>query len=67
MIFPRLALHQGHGDAAFLAVEGAFRAIFDGRLGELDWPETRPLCDGAQAFADIRQGRVAAPKILLIP
>ncbi len=43
------------------------QAIFDGRLGELDWPETRPLCDGAQAFADIREGRVAAPKIVLIP
>ncbi|SEF74245.1 hypothetical protein SAMN05421751_10454 [Jhaorihella thermophila] len=67
MIFPRFALHQGHGDAAILAVEGTFRATFEGRPGDLDWPETRPLCDGDQAFADIRQGRVAGPKIFLIP
>jgi len=43
------------------------QAIFDGRLGALDWPEARPLRDGAAAFADIRAGRVAAPKIMLIP
>jgi threonine dehydrogenase-like Zn-dependent dehydrogenase len=43
------------------------QAIFDGRLGPLDWVETRPLADGAQAFADIRSGAVAVPKILLVP
>ena len=42
-------------------------AMFDGRLGALDWIETRPLSDGASAFADIRAGRVAAPKIILKP
>lgn len=42
-------------------------AIFDGRLGALDWPEIRPLADGARAFADIRAGRAAAPKIILKP
>jgi threonine dehydrogenase-like Zn-dependent dehydrogenase len=42
-------------------------AIFDGRLGPLDWTETRPLSEGAQAFADIRAGVVAAPKIILSP
>jgi len=42
-------------------------AIFDGRLGALDWTETRPLSQGAQAFADLRAGRVAAPKIVLDP
>ncbi|MDA8870185.1 alcohol dehydrogenase catalytic domain-containing protein [Rhizobiaceae bacterium] len=42
-------------------------AIFDGRLGALDWTERRPLSQGAQAFADIRAGRVAAPKIILEP
>ncbi|MBM7069004.1 alcohol dehydrogenase catalytic domain-containing protein [Actibacterium sp. 188UL27-1] len=42
-------------------------AIFDGRLGALDWVEHRPLSDGAQAFADIRAGQVAAPKIILHP
>jgi len=43
------------------------QAIFDGRLGPLDWPESRPLAEGARAFADIRHGRVAAPKIILTP
>ncbi|WP_299846481.1 alcohol dehydrogenase catalytic domain-containing protein [uncultured Roseovarius sp.] len=42
-------------------------AIFDGRLGPLDWVDTRPLADGAQAFADIRAGRVPNPKIILTP
>lgn len=42
-------------------------AMFDGRLGRLDWTEIRPLDDGAQAFSDIREGRVAAPKIILKP
>ncbi|RMF40766.1 MAG: galactitol-1-phosphate 5-dehydrogenase [Alphaproteobacteria bacterium] len=42
-------------------------AIFDGRLGALDWPEERPLADGPAAFADIHAGRAAAPKIVLLP
>ena len=42
-------------------------AMFDGRLGALDWTETRALSDGATAFADIRAGHTAAPKILLKP
>ena len=43
------------------------QAIFDGRLGALDWFESRPLAQGAAAFADIRAGRTAAPKIILDP
>lgn len=43
------------------------QAIFDGKLGSLEWPERRPLSDGASAFADIRAGKVAAPKIILEP
>ena len=42
-------------------------AIFDGSLGALDWPEIRPLAEGARAFADIKAGRAAAPKIILTP
>ena len=42
-------------------------AMADGRLGTLDWTEARPLAEGARAFADIRAGRVAAPKIVLQP
>jgi L-gulonate 5-dehydrogenase len=43
------------------------QAIFDGRLGALDWTETRPLSDGFAAFQDLRRGQVAAPKIVLTP
>lgn len=43
------------------------QAIFDGRLGPLNWFEERALADGAQAFHDLRTGAVAAPKIILTP
>lgn len=43
------------------------QAIFDGRLGSLDWVEERALSEGARAFSDIRSGVVAAPKIILTP
>ena len=43
------------------------QAIFDGRLGALNWTETRALDDGARAFADLRAHAVAAPKIVLDP
>ncbi len=43
------------------------QAIFDGRLGALDWFEIRSLEQGAQAFRDLRSATVAAPKIVLDP
>lgn len=43
------------------------RAMFDGRLGPLDWIETRALSDGAAAFHALRHGEVAPPKIILNP
>lgn len=42
-------------------------ALFDGRLGPLDWTQIRRLADGPSAFADIRAGKVAMPKIILNP
>lgn len=42
-------------------------AIFNGRLGALDWTEHRPLSEGAAAFSDLRNGQVASPKIILSP
>lgn len=42
-------------------------ALFDGRLGNLNWTEERPLSEGQRAFEDIRAGKVAAPKIVLVP
>ncbi|NNE52792.1 MAG: alcohol dehydrogenase catalytic domain-containing protein [Sulfitobacter sp.] len=43
------------------------QAIFEGRLGPLDWVETRTLQEGAEAFRELRAGKVAAPKIVLNP
>ena len=43
------------------------QAIFDGRLGPLDWIETRALSDGSDAFKALLAGEVAAPKIVLDP
>ena len=42
-------------------------AIYDGRLGPLDWCDHRPLSDGATAFRNLRAGTVAEPKIILKP
>ena len=42
-------------------------AIFDGSLGPLDWTASRPLAEGADAFAQIRAGAIAAPKTILHP
>lgn len=42
-------------------------AIFENRLGPLDWFEERALSEGDQAFRDLRKGAVAAPKIILDP
>lgn len=42
-------------------------AIFDGRLGTLDWAETRSLEEGASAFSELLDGRASAPKIILKP
>ncbi len=42
-------------------------ALFDGRLGPLDWTQTRPLAEGTSAFADLRAGKVVTPKIILAP
>ena len=43
------------------------RLLIGGRFGALDWLETRPLSEGAQAVAGLDAGRVAAAKIILIP
>ena len=43
------------------------KAIFDGRLGSLDWIERRPLSEGNRAFSEIREGKVPSPKIVLSP
>lgn len=45
----------------------AARKLASGALGELGWVETRPMSAGAQTFAELLAGRVAAPKVVLLP
>jgi alcohol dehydrogenase len=40
--------------------------LHSGALGSLGWIESRPLADGAEAFAELLQGECAAPKIVLL-
>ena len=42
-------------------------AIFNGSFGSLDWYQTRPLSEGDEAFEQILNGEIAAPKIVLNP
>jgi 2-desacetyl-2-hydroxyethyl bacteriochlorophyllide A dehydrogenase len=48
-------------------VRAAAQAIESGLVGNLDWVETRPLSEGAQAFSDLHEGRCASAKIVLVP
>lgn len=39
--------------------------LHSGALGKLDWSATRPLAEGAAAFAELLAGECAAPKVIL--
>lgn len=57
------------GNYTYSAVDlrAAIHALYQGALGPLDWVETRALSEGASAFREIHEGKVAAPKIVLRP
>ena len=48
-------------------MQQALKALQSGQLGELEWLETRPLSQGQEAFENLLAGKVAAPKIILLP
>lgn len=48
-------------------LHASLAALADGRLGPLDWIESRDLADGGKAFEDLHQGASRAAKILLRP
>ena len=48
-------------------LRASLAALYDGRLGTLDWIEERPLAEGGLAFRDLDAGRSAAAKIVLRP
>ena len=50
-----------------LDLRRALATLASGALGPLDWIETRPLADGAQAFADFDRGSTRAVKLVLQP
>lgn len=48
-------------------LQSSLDLLADAALGSLDWVETRPLSEGAEAFQDIHHARTPAPKIVLLP
>lgn len=66
----RMTLQEIGFFGTYTYTDAAFRetaaAIFDGRFGPLDWPETRSLAEGPQAFLDQKAGLVAAPKTVFL-
>jgi alcohol dehydrogenase len=48
-------------------LRASLAALHDGRLGNLDWIEQRPLSQGGEAFNDLDANRTAAAKIILRP
>lgn len=42
-------------------------AMFDGKLGSLDWFESQPLSQGARIFRELNEGKVSTPKVILVP
>lgn len=48
-------------------LRAAVVALHSGKLGNLDWAESRPLAEGARAFEDLDKGRTAAAKLVLLP
>ncbi len=45
----------------------AIDLLHSGAIGSLDWVETRSLADGAEAFREMHEGRMASPKVVLKP
>ena len=43
------------------------KAIFENKLGQLDWIDVRPLKDGQKSFNEILKGEASSPKIILKP
>lgn len=48
-------------------LRASLAALYDGRLGSLDWVEERPLAEGGRAFLDLDRGATPAAKIVLRP
>ncbi|MDD1779960.1 alcohol dehydrogenase catalytic domain-containing protein [Enterovibrio sp. ZSDZ35] len=47
--------------------KATLEAMHNGALGALDWIQERPLNEGADAFEDLLNGRIAAAKVVLRP
>jgi alcohol dehydrogenase len=48
-------------------LQATVASLARGVFGDLSWVARRPLADGAQAFDDLHQGRLAAAKVVLEP
>jgi 2-desacetyl-2-hydroxyethyl bacteriochlorophyllide A dehydrogenase len=43
------------------------KALYRGAFGALEWVETRPMSEGAQAFNDLEAGRTSSAKVVMVP
>lgn len=57
----------GNYTYSVLDLKAAIDLLYSGAFGSLDWVEQRPLSEGAEAFREIHEGKVAAPKVVLTP
>ncbi len=57
----------GIGNYPTIALFASVRILESGTLGDLSWVELRPLAEGPRAFEDLASGKVASPKIILLP
>ncbi len=48
-------------------LRAAVPALYSGALGPLDWVEEHPIHDGARAFQELDEDRLAAAKVVLRP
>ncbi len=57
------------GSYTYTAAEFAETAkwMATGKLGKLNWHETRPLSEAATVFQNLLSGKTPAPKVLLLP
>lgn len=67
----RLTLQEVVLTGAYTYTAADFAATVEwmaaGKLGALDWYQTRPLSDGAEVFASLYNNQTPAPKVILQP
>jgi 2-desacetyl-2-hydroxyethyl bacteriochlorophyllide A dehydrogenase len=48
-------------------IQATVKALYRGAFGALEWVETRPMSQGAQAFSDLDAARTSSAKVVMVP